>query len=179
MNYKKTITKNGESYYNIYLDKFRDGKGLFKKLLKKHNIDKKYYYQGKIFLSDIDKPLIEIRKELAERWERDSVPMAYKKSEADYQAEIYCELKKLGYLVRLEVKSVAGRHDIVIFSGKPLRAILIIELKRNLKALSKSAKQIGKYKGLPMPVLFAIVNKKNEIIEYVKAGKYRNFKVIK
>jgi hypothetical protein len=71
-------------------------------------------------------------------------------SEFEVQAHIYCELRKMGWEVRGELTTYAGkaRFDLVVFDGGGRFPIRIIEVKcrpRSAKPGTRSGDQIGDY----------------------------------
>jgi hypothetical protein len=94
----------------------------------------------------------------------------YPANETEIHSELYCRLKKDGFLVRAEYPYGNCRFDLVVFNKK--QAIAIIEVKSEKKGKSKSLENTGqgyKYRQYGIPLIqFYNLLEYDKLVEYLK-----------
>jgi len=103
------------------------------------------------------------------------------KTEAEIQADLYCEIKRTGLDPKMEVRGYIGDavikrkciFDIVVFWPLNHRPLCIIECKKGV-SVSATSKQKAKYEQFNLPLLYCFRNNQKQVLrEVVKMAQAR------
>lgn len=73
-------------------------------------------------------------------------------TEANTAAEFYHQARLIGLPVELEISTLVGRLDIVVFSRKTGNLVAIVECKRDRITVKERSRQMERYREIGLPL---------------------------